>query len=241
VRVIVAATAHAQAFAAADWVCAHLLANPRSVLALPTGSTPLGLYSELIKRARDGSADFRAATLFNLDEYCGLAPSDPHSYAAFLQQRLIAPLGLASGQVRLLRGDAADLQAECRDYDAALARCNGIDLCVLGLGVNGHIAFNEPGSAWDLRTHVVQLSDATRAAHRAQAQIPWNIPACGVTMGIRTLLESRHVLLLIAGRDKAAARAAFFAGAADAEWPVTSLLAHPDLTVIELCATEGRQ
>jgi glucosamine-6-phosphate deaminase len=241
VRIVNAATAHAQASAAADWVCAHLLANPRSVLALPTGNTPLGLYSELIKRARNGSADFGAATLFNLDEYCGLAPSDPHSYAAFLQQRLITPLGLTSGQVRLLQGDAADMAAECRDYDAALARCKGIDLCLLGLGVNGHIAFNEPGSPWDLRTHVVNLSSATRAAHRRQARTPWNIPDCGVTMGIRTLLESRHVLLLIAGRDKAAARAAVYAGAADARWPVTSLLAHPDFTVIELCAPEGHR
>ena len=240
-RIIKSATAHAQACAAADWVCGHLLANPRSVLALPTGTTPLGLYSELINRARDGSADFRAATLFNLDEYCGLAPSDPRSYAAFLQQRLITPLGLTPGQVRLLRGDAADMEAECRDYDAALHRCNGIDLCVLGLGVNGHIAFNEPGSPWNLRTHVVPLSSTTRAAHRRQALTPWNIPDCGVTMGIGTLLESRHVLLLIAGRDKAAARAAVFAGAADPLWPVTSLLAHPDLTVIELCEPEGHR
>ena len=240
-RIVNAPTAHAQAFAAADWVCDHLRANPRSVLALPTGNSPLGLYSELIKRAHDGAADFGAATLFNLDEYCGLAPSDPHSYAAFLQQRLITPLGLSAGQVRLLRGDAADLAAECRDYDAALARCNGIDLCVLGLGVNGHVAFNEPGSPWDLRTHVVQLSSATRAAHTRQARTPWNIPDSGVTMGIRTLVESRHVLLLIAGRDKSAARAAVHAGTADAQWPVTSLLAHPDLTVIELCASAAHR
>jgi glucosamine-6-phosphate deaminase len=215
--------------------------KPRSVLALPTGNTPLGLYSELIARARDGQVNFGAATLFNLDEYCGLAQSDPHSYTAFLQQRLIAPLGLTAGQVRLLQGDAADMEAECRDYDAALARCNGIDLCVLGLGVNGHIAFNEPGSPWTLRTHVVQLSPATRAAHASQAQTSWNIPALGVTMGIRTLLESRHVLLLIAGQNKAAARDALYAGAADVLWPVTSLLAHPDLTVIELCAAEGHR
>jgi glucosamine-6-phosphate deaminase len=128
------------------------------------------------------------------------------------------------------------MEAECRDFDAALAACGGIDLCVLGLGVNGHVAFNEPGSPWDLGTHVVHLSQATRAAHERQAQELWRIPAWGVTMGIRTLLQSRHLLLLIAGDRKEAARAAVHAGVADLNWPVTSLLAHPSLTVIELCA-----
>ena len=234
-RIINAATPRAFASAAADWVCRHLHSKPRSVLALPTGSTPLGLYAELIERLRAGTASLDAAKIFNLDEYCGLAPSDPHSYAAFLRRHLIAPAGLAAGQVRLLRGDAPDMGAECREYDAALADSGGIDLCVLGLGVNGHIAFNEPGSSWELRTHAVQLTPATRAAHERQAQVPWNIPEWGVTMGIKTVLESRHVLLLIAGTHKEAARAAFYAGAADADWPVTSLLAHAGLTVIELC------
>src|SRR6202022_4691999 len=127
--------------------------------------------------------------------------------AAFLHQHLIAPAGIAEGQVRLLRGDAADMQAECRAYDGALAECGVIDLCVLGLGVSGHVAFNEPGSPWDLGTHVVHLSEAPRAAHERQAQAPWRIPAWGVTMGIKTLLQSRHVLLLIAGERKEAARA----------------------------------
>jgi len=109
-------------------------------------------------------------------------------------------------------------------------------------GGNGHVAFNEPGSPWDLGTHVVHLSLATRAAHERQAQTPWRIPARGVTMGIKTLLQSRHVLLLIAGERKEAARAAVYAaGVADVSWPVTSLLTHADLTVIELCAPAERR
>jgi glucosamine-6-phosphate deaminase len=203
--------------------------------------TPLGLYSELIARSRAGTMSFDAARIFNLDEYCGLPQSDPHSYAAFLHRHLIAPAGIAAGQVRLLRGGAGDMPAECRAYDAALADCGGIDLCVLGLGVNGHVAFNEPGSPWDLGTHVVHLSEATRAAHERQAQSPWRIPAWGITMGIKTLLQSRHLLLLIAGAGKEAARAAVYAGVADINWPVTSLLAHPSLTIIELCAPAERQ
>jgi glucosamine-6-phosphate deaminase len=234
-RRIDAATPHDFAQAAADWVCGRLRDKPASVLALPTGNTPLGLYSELITRSRAGTASLAGARIFNLDEYCGLAPSDPHSYSAFLQRHLIEPAGLAADKVRLLRGDATDLEAECRDYDAALAACGGIDACILGLGVNGHIAFNEPGSSWELATHVVHLSHATRAAHERQAQVPWNIPVCGITMGIKTVLEARHILLLIAGTHKEAARQAFYAGVADADWPVTSLLAHPHVTVIELC------
>jgi glucosamine-6-phosphate deaminase len=241
VRVINAATPRALAGAAADWMCDHLRGKPQSVLALPTGSTPLGLYAELTARSRAGSVSLDAVRIFNLDEYCGLPEADPHSYAAFLHQHLIAPAGIAASQVRLLRGDAADMEAECRAYDAALADCGGIDLCVLGLGVNGHIAFNEPGSPWDLGTRVVHLSHATRAAHERQAQVPWRIPAWGVTMGIKTLLQSRHVLLLIAGERKEAARAAVYAGVADVNWPVTSLALHPSLTVIELCAPSERR
>jgi glucosamine-6-phosphate deaminase len=240
-RVINAATPRALACAAADWISDRLRDKPQSVLALPTGATPLGLYSELVARSRAGTLSFDAARIFNLDEYCGLAQSDPHSYAAFLHQHLIAPAGIAAGQVRLLQGDAADMEAECRAYDAALADCGGIDLCVLGLGVNGHVAFNEPGSPWDLGTRVVHLSQATRAAHDRQTQVPWRIPAWGVTMGIKTLQQSRHLLLLIAGDHKEAARAAVYAGVADIDWPVTSLLAHPSLTIIELCAPAERR
>jgi glucosamine-6-phosphate deaminase len=240
-RVIHKATPQAFASAAADWVCEHLRDKPRSVLALPTGNTPLGLYRELTDRSRAGIAPLNGVKIFNLDEYCGLPQSDPHSYAAFFQRHLIAPAGLTAGQVRLLQGDAPDIEAECHAYDAAVSDCGGVDLCVLGLGVNGHVAFNEPGSAWDLGTHVVHLSHATRAAHERQATVPWRIPAWGVTMGIKTLLESRHILLLIAGTHKETARAAVYAGVADIDWPVTSMLVHPSLTVIELSEPGARQ
>lgn len=235
-RIIPAATADAFAAAAADWVGERLAHLRNPVLALPTGNTPLGLYAELIARSRAEKLRLDTARVFNLDEYGGLPSSDPHSYAAFLQRHFIAPAALRANQVRLLRGDAPDLDAECRAYDEALAQCGGIDLCILGLGVNGHVAFNEPGSSWDLRTHVVRLSQATLGVHQRQAGVPWEIPEYGLTMGIKTLLEARHILLLIAGPGKEAAVRAVHAGKADAAWPVTSLLAHADLTLIELCA-----
>jgi glucosamine-6-phosphate deaminase len=237
-RMIRTDTARAFACAAADYVADRLRHNPRSVLALPSGNTPLGLYAELVNRCTSGVMSLAEARIFNLDEYCGLAPTDPHSYAAFLHRHLITPLGLTSDRVRLLRGDAADLEAECRYYDAALATCGGIDVCVLGLGANGHVAFNEPGSSWDQRTHIVRLAQSTRAAHSGKAAGQWQIPTHGITMGIRTLLEARHVLLLIAGAHKQAARTALERGVQDLAWPVTCLLAHPSVTVIELCAPE---
>ncbi len=135
----------------------------------------------------------------------------------------------------MLRGDAVDPAAECRDYDAALRAADGIDLCILGLGGNGHIAFNEPGAAWDTHTHVVELSAATRARHAAETGGGWRVPTHGITLGIASILAARRCLLLIAGAHKAAARASLFGGREDPQWPVTSLLRARDLTVIELC------
>ena len=232
-------TAAAFARAAADIVAAQLQRKPQSVLALPTGNTPLGLYAELAQRASCAALDMSGSFVFNLDEYVGLSSQDPHSYAAFLQLRLIAPLGLGGDQVRLLRGNAPDLERECAAYDAAIADRGGLDLCVLGLGVNGHVAFNEPGADWNLTTHVTRLSSATRAAHERQAFTPWPIPVWGVTMGIRSILEARSILLLIAGDGKEGAKEALYRGKPDRDFPVTCLADHPGLTIIELCAPEG--
>ena len=245
VRVIEATTSSAFADAAADWVCDHLAGSPASVLALPTGNTPLGMYAELTARSRAGSVRLDRARIFNLDEYCGMGSADPRSFACYLQRHLISPLDVPPAQVRLLRGDAADIALECRAYDAALADCGGIDVCVLGLGANGHVAFNEPGTPWDIRTHVADLSESTRAAQRSPVQLRavpphraedgWQVPDRGVTMGIATLREARQILLLISGTGKAAAADALYRGVPRIDWPVTSLAGHPNLTVIQLC------
>jgi len=234
VRIIKVDTSQALALAAAGVVAAQLRIKPDSVLALPTGNTPLGLYAELVQRSRLGRLSLVETRIFNLDEYLGLGPSDPRSYAAFLERHLIHPLALDPGRVRLLRGDSSDPVAECRDYDAMLHSAGGIDLCILGLGENGHIAFNEPGSAWDTHTHVVPLTATTRSRHADEAGGTWQVPTHGITLGIASILAARHCLLLIAGAHKAAARAALHAGSEDRAWPVTSLLRASDLTVIEL-------
>ena len=199
----------------------------------------MDFYAELVKRSRAGELSLAHAQLFNLDEYCGLPAADPRSYAAFLYQHLIAPLQLAQSQTRLLRGDAADLEAECRDYDAAIDACGGIDLCVLGLGTNGHIAFNEPGCAWDRRTHIVPLSQTIRARARATSEECLGNSEPRYHHRDSEMCWPRvRLLLLICGARKQAAVAALYRGVADPNWPVTCLLAHRRVTVIELCVPE---
>jgi glucosamine-6-phosphate deaminase len=217
---------------AADRVCDLLGARPDAVLALPTGHTPLGLYAELVRRCDAGQVQLDHARYFNLDDYRGLAEDHPLSYARFLRRHLFVPARIAETQIRLLQGNAADVDAECRDYDARIAQAGGLDLAILGLGVNGHIAFNEPGASWNSRTHVVTLDAQTRATHREQAGDAHMIPLQAITMGVATILEARRILLLVSGTSKRPALDALLRGTQDPRWPVTSLLGHPQLQVM---------
>jgi glucosamine-6-phosphate deaminase len=131
-----------------------------------------------------------------------------------------------------LQGDAVGIEAECRDYEVAIAAAGGLDLAILGLGTNGHIGFNEPGSDWSAQTHVVSLSAETRGTHVAQTQGKLAIPEYGITVGISTIASARDILLLVAGGAKARALAALRRGVPDPQWPVTALLTHPHLTVL---------
>jgi glucosamine-6-phosphate deaminase len=222
---------------AADHVAALLARSPKAVIALPTGQTPLGLYAELVARAAAKRLSVAEARFFNLDDYLGLSGDHPLSYARFLREHFLTPAGVPEEHIRLLRGDAVAIEAECGDYEAAIAAAGGLDLAILGLGTNGHIGFNEPGSDWSARTHVVSLSEETRATHVAQTQGKFVIPERGITVGVATILAAREVLLLVAGRAKARALAAFQGGIGDPKWPVTALLTHRHLTVL----AEARQ
>ena len=220
---------------AADQVTRLVTMKPDATFALPTGRTPGGLYAELVRRQSAGRLSLGRARFFNLDEYVGLAASDPLSFAWYLRQQLLDPAGIPASRTRLLRGDAAALDLECRSFDAAIAAAGGLDLAILGLGANGHIAFNEPGVAWDLATHVARLTPETRAAGGTNGAS--TVPDRGITMGIATLREARAVLLLVAGHTKRAALAALQAGRATRDWPVTSLLDHPQVVVISTIGT----
>lgn len=218
--------------AAADHVAALLARKPEAVIALPTGQTPLGLYQELVARAAAKELSAARARFFNLDDYLGLSAAHPLSYARFLREHFLMPAGVPEEHIRLLRGEAVGIEAECRDYEAAIAAAGGLDLAILGLGTNGHIGFNEPGSDWAAQTHVVSLSPETRATHAAQTQGRFAIPEYGITVGISTIVAAREILLLVAGGAKACALAALRRAIPDPKWPVTALLTHRHLTVL---------
>jgi glucosamine-6-phosphate deaminase len=223
-----------EAFAdrAASHVAGLLGEAPAAAIALPTGSTPIGLYARLLALAASGKVRLSGAHFFNLDEYVGVGPADPHSFAAFLRRHFLDTANIPAGHIRLLRGDAPDIAAEAAAHDAAVAARGGLDLAILGLGSNGHIAFNEPGARWDAGTHVVPLTKATRAANAAYFSDGFEVPSHGLTMGIGMIRAARRVLLMVSGRTKAEALAALLDGQPDPDWPVTALCGHPALTVV---------
>lgn len=217
---------------AADHVAALLSAKPDAAIAVPTGATPLGLYRRLIALHDSGAFDGTRAHFFNLDEFVGKSADDPRSYGHFLWQHLFRPMKIRPSQARLLRGDAADTDAECLAFERAIEDVGGLDLAILGLGRNGHIAFNEPGSDWNARTRLVALTEKTRAAQAVLYPDPAEVPAAGLTMGVATIMRAKAILLLVAGDGKDEAVAALLRGIPDQNWPVTALLDHPNVTVL---------
>lgn len=201
-------------------------------IALPTGMTPVGLYRALLAMEAAGKLGLGHGHYFNLDEYVGVPREDSHSFAAFLRRHFLDEARIAPDNIRLLRGDAANIGGEAKAHDAAVAAHGGLDLAILGLGGNGHIAFNEPGADWSAGTHVVPLTEETRAANATYFDDGFVVPSQGITMGIGMLRAAKQVLLMVSGAAKAEALGMLLAGKADPAWPVTALCGHPNLIVI---------
>ena len=216
----------------ADTLCDVLIAQPASVLGLATGTTMERVYARLVTCARARRVDVGSLRSFNLDEYCGLGPDHPASFAQYMATRFVGPLGLAPGQVRLPDGLAADPQAEADRYEADIAAAGGIDLQVLGIGQNGHIGFNEPTSSLGSRTRIKTLTASTRAANRAQFAPHEEMPRQAITMGIATILAARACLVLATGAAKAEAVAAMVEGPVTAMCPASALQMHRRATVV---------
>ena len=206
--------------------------KPEAAIALPSGNTPLGLYRRLGELHVAGRLSCARARFFNLDEFVGKSLDDPQSYGAFLWRHVFRPLATETGRVRLLRGDAPDLAAECRSFDQAIWEAGGLDLAILGLGANGHMAFNEPGSGWDSVTREVELAESTRRAQHGLFAQPSDVPCRGLTIGVRTIRAAKAILLLVSGSGKADAIAAMRRAKPDTNWPVTAILNHPRLTIL---------
>lgn len=215
---------------AASFVSERVRQSPSAVLALPTGSSPVGMYRELVRRVRDGVLDLSRTVCFNLDEYLGLGPDHPQSYAQYMQHHLFGHVRV--GRHHIPDGLAADPDAEARRYEERIVEAGGFDLAILGLGPNGHIGFNEPGSPPDSRTRVVELSPATRRANSRFFGSVELVPRRAITVGIGTILEAREILLLAIGQGKERVLRAALEGPVTAQVPASFLQRHPRVTVL---------
>jgi len=216
--------------AAADIFSEQLKKKPDSVLGLATGSTPIGLYEELVRRYDAGELDFSSARSFNLDEYYPISKSHPQSYDYFMREQLFDKVNFASSS--LPDGEAGDPLAECARYDAELDDAGGIDLQLLGIGLNGHIGFNEPDVKYSLGTHFVELAESSIEANSRFFAPGEHQPTQALSMGIGGIFSAKSIVLLICGANKAPIAKKIFEGALHTDVPACLLLLHPDVTVI---------
>ncbi len=231
-EVIIQPDEHAVSKAAARHFEEQLERKAASVLGLATGSTPLGLYRELITMCEAGLVDFSCVTTFNLDEYVGIPASHPGSYFSFMQERLFAHVNIQPASTHLPDGTARDVPAHCLAYEKAIARAGGIDLQLLGLGSDGHIGFNEPSSSLNSRTRLKTLTPRTIADNAKYFGGEEKVPRHVITMGVGTIMEARHCLVLALGERKAAAVAAMAEGPITADCPASILQMHQNCTLI---------
>jgi len=218
---------------AARIVAGAIRSRPDIVLGLATGSTPLGLYKELVAMHRVGGLDFSRATSFNLDEYLGLAPTHPQSFRHFMEEHLFSLVNMHPERSYVPDGTiTGDYDAYCARYEESIKAAGGIDLQILGIGRNGHIGFNEPTSSLASRTRLKALSRETMEDNKHFFDSDSEVPKCAITMGIGTILDSKRVLLLASGRSKAAAIARAIEGPITSSVSASALQMHPDVTFI---------
>ena len=217
---------------AAEIVAQEIKEKNDLVLGLATGSTPEGLYRLLVQMYQEGTLDFSKVITFNLDEYLGLAPTHPQSYAYFMHQHLFAHINIKAENIHLPDGLAKDLPAFCREYEEKIAAAGGIHLQILGIGRNGHIGFNEPNDYLSAGTHVVSLTEETIDANSRFFNSKDEVPRQAVTMGMGTILKAKKILLMANGKTKAEAIKGTLSGKITTKIPASFLQLHKDLTVI---------
>ncbi|MDR1645444.1 MAG: glucosamine-6-phosphate deaminase [Tannerellaceae bacterium] len=198
------------------------------VLGLPTGSSPLGMYRCLIELHKQGQVSFRHVVTFNMDEYMGLPQDHPESYHSFMWNNFFNHIDIPRANVHILNGNTADPEQECAAYEAAVKDAGGIDLFLGGIGPDGHIAFNEPGSSLASRTRVKTLTTDTIIANSRFFDNDVNkVPRTALTVGVGTVLDAREVLILVNGHNKAQALHQAVEGAVNQMWTITALQLHP--------------
>lgn len=217
---------------ASERVQACINDNSKPVLGLATGSTPIGLYQHLIDSNKKGAVSFKNVITYNLDEYVNLSQEDPNSYRYFMNDELFDHVDIDKKNTHVPNGEASDLDQECVDYENRIREAGGIDLQILGIGGNGHIGFNEPGTPFDSRTQVIKLDEQTREANSRFFDSMDDVPTHAITTGIGTIMDSKEIILLISGASKKEAYERLVNGEVSEDFPASILKNHPNCTVI---------
>lgn len=231
-RVIIEKDYNAMSKKAALLLASQVRLKENSVLGLATGSTPLGMYDELIEMYNKDEIDFSKVKTFNLDEYCNLSPKNPQSYHYYMQDNFFNHINIPEENMNLLDGLTDDIKRECIEYDMRIERAGGIDLQVLGIGANGHIGFNEPAEKLNVKTHQVELSHETIKANSRFFDSEKKVPRRAITVGIATILKAKRIVLLASGKNKAYALKETVSGHISTKVPSTLLQTHPEVTII---------
>lgn len=203
------------------------------VLGLPTGSSPEGMYAKLVEAYRGGRVSFKNVITFNMDEYVGIAEDHPESYHSFMKRNLFDHIDCPRENIHILNGNATDLEAECQNYEKMIAQAGGIDLFIGGIGPDGHIAFNEPGSSLASRTRIKTLTtDTVIANSRFFGGDVNKVPRQALTVGVATVMDAREVMILVNGHHKARALQAAVEGSLTQMWTVSACQNHPHAIIV---------
>lgn len=217
---------------AANIISAQVIMKPSCVLGLATGSTPIGIYRQLIEWYEKGDLDFAHVTSVNLDEYKGLSGDNDQSYRYFMNHNFFSHINIPMERTFVPNGLEKNSDAACAAYNEIIRSCGGIDLQLLGLGHNGHIGFNEPGEAFEKETHCVDLTESTIEANKRFFEKEEDVPRQAYTMGIKNIMQARKILLVVSGEDKADILAQVLEGPITPQVPASILQLHNDVTVV---------
>ena len=231
-RIYVTEDYNAMSRRVASILAAQVMLKPDCVLGLATGSTPVGAYKQLVEWYKKGDLDFAQVRSINLDEYVGLAPTHDQSYRYFMQHNLFDHVNIVPANTNVPNGLAEDAAEECRRYNEVIHTLGPIDLQLLGMGHNGHIGFNEPADAFELETHVVDLTDTTIQANARFFASADEVPRQAMTMGIQTIMQAKKVLVAVSGKDKAEIVKKAFTGPVTPNVTASILQMHPDVILV---------
>lgn len=218
--------------AAGNYMCGQVLQKPNSVLGLATGSTPLKPYSQMIELYKKGVVDFSKVTTFNLDEYVNLDVNDKNSYHTFMHENLFDHINIPEENINFLDGNASDPEEECKRYEEKIKAAGGIDIQLLGIGSNGHIAFNEPADCFQRWSHVVTLKKSTVSDNSRFFKSIDEVPTQALTMGIGSIMQAKKILIIAIGENKAKAIKQLIDGNVTPMCPASVLQFHTDVTLM---------